>query len=147
MSVWWIVFRPHVKAGVHMYGFFCIQYFLVSHLYQSVSNKIRRLLTKYCMRTIHIPMKKSIHMLRPVNNKLGLKVTGIYCIPGECSKVYVGQMGRIIGIWCEKYGRHKCQGQPEKSLVAEHRFEIGHGTSTQDKAPGYMDCLIKKAAP
>jgi hypothetical protein len=65
-------------------------------------------------------MKKSIHILRPVNNKLGLKVTGIYCVPGECSKVYMGWMGKIIGIRFEKYWRHKCLGQPEKILVAEH---------------------------
>jgi hypothetical protein len=35
-------------------------------------------------------------------------------------------------------------------VVAEHRFETGHRidfstTSILDKAPGYMDCMIKEA--
>jgi hypothetical protein len=41
-------------------------------------------------------------------------------------------------------------GQPEKSTVAEHRFDTGHNIdfksiSVLDKATGYMDCVIKEA--
>jgi hypothetical protein len=37
---------------------------------QSTSNKIRRLLAKYDIRTIHVPAKKTCHMLRPVKDDL-----------------------------------------------------------------------------
>jgi hypothetical protein len=51
---------------------------------------------------------------------------------------------------CKEHVRHICVGHPQKSVVAEHRFETGHSidfssTSILDKAPGYMDCLIKEA--
>jgi hypothetical protein len=40
-------------------------------------------------------------------------------------------------------------GQPEKSAVAEQRFEMQHiyfsNSAILDKAPGYMDRLIKEA--
>jgi hypothetical protein len=46
-----------------------------------VTNKISRLLAKHNIMTIHIPARKSIHMLGSVKDKLGLKVPGIYHIP------------------------------------------------------------------
>jgi hypothetical protein len=58
---------------------------------QAVLNKISSILAKYNIKTIHIPVKKYIHKLTPIKDKLGLKVGGIYCIPCKCSKVYVGQ--------------------------------------------------------
>jgi hypothetical protein len=58
---------------------------------QMVSNKISRLLAKHKIKTIHVPVKKKSHMLRPVKDKLG-----IYCVPCECSKVCVGQTDRSI---------------------------------------------------
>jgi hypothetical protein len=76
-------------------------------LYQSaVCNKISRLLSKHSIKTIPIPVKKDIHMVRPIKDKLGLKVAGIYCISYECSKVYVRKMGRIIETRCKGHIRH-----------------------------------------
>jgi hypothetical protein len=40
---------------------------------KAVLNKINRLLAKYNIKTIHIPVKKNTHMLRPKKGKLGLK--------------------------------------------------------------------------
>lgn len=53
--------------------------------YQAVSNKISMFLTKYSIKTIYIP----IHMLRPMRDKLGPKVWGMYCVQCKNSKVYV----------------------------------------------------------
>jgi predicted GIY-YIG superfamily endonuclease len=61
-------------------------------------------------------------MLRPIKDKLGLKVTGIYCVLCECGKVYVGQTGKTIETRCKKHMRYICLDQPEKSVVVEHRF-------------------------
>jgi hypothetical protein len=46
--------------------------------------------------------------------------------------------------------RHIRLGQPEKSAVAEHKFDTGHNInfsniSILDKATGYMDRVIKEA--
>jgi hypothetical protein len=81
---------------------------------------------------------------------LGLKVEGIYCVPCECGKVYVGQTGRTIEIRCKEHMRYIRLYQPQKSVVAENIFETGHNidfsnTSILDKATTYMDRAIKEA--
>jgi hypothetical protein len=58
--------------------------------------KISRLLAKHNIKTIHIPQTKNMHMLRPVKDELGLKVPGVYRIPCECGKVYVGRLGDLL---------------------------------------------------
>jgi hypothetical protein len=80
---------------------------------QAITNKISRLLAKHNIRTIHIPKKKNIHMLRPVKDDLGLKVPGVYRIPCECGEVYVGQTGRSVEARCKEHMRHICLEQPE----------------------------------
>ena len=32
----------------------------------------------------------------------------MYCIPGECGKIYVGQTSRTIEIRCQEHIRHLC---------------------------------------
>jgi len=50
-----------------------------------------------------------------------LKVLGMYCVPCECSKVYVRQTWREDAehIWDIHLS------QPEKCVVAEHSMEAG----------------------
>jgi hypothetical protein len=48
-------------------------------------------------------MQKTIHMLRLMKDNLGLEVAGIYCVPCECGKVYVGQTGRSIETRCKEH--------------------------------------------
>jgi hypothetical protein len=64
------------------------------------------LLAKYNIKTIHIPVKKNMHMLRPIKDKLGLKIADIYCVPCECCKVYVGQTGRSIETRYKEHETH-----------------------------------------
>jgi hypothetical protein len=116
----------------------------------AITNTISRLLAKYNIKTIHIPRKKNIHMLRPVKDDLVLKVPGVYRILCECCGVYVGQTGRSIEARCKEHLRHIRLEQLEKSAMAEHSINTGHhiefsSTSILDKAAGYMDCLIKEA--
>jgi hypothetical protein len=115
----------------------------------ATSPKVSRLLSKYNIQTVHIPAK-NIHLLRPVKDKLGLKATGIYCIPCECSKVYVGQTGRTIKARLKQHKRHVCLNQLEKSAVAEHSIKTSHridfdSTSKLGMATRYMDHLLKEA--
>jgi hypothetical protein len=71
-------------------------------------------------------LRKSIHMLGSVMDKLGLKVSGIYRIPCECGKVYIGQTGGTLETRCKEHETHIRLGQPDKSAVAEHSIEAGH---------------------
>jgi len=41
-------------------------------------------------------MKKTSSTLRLIKDNQGLKTSGIYCIPCECGKVYVGQTASTI---------------------------------------------------
>jgi hypothetical protein len=59
-------------------------------------------------------------------------------------------MGGIIETMCKVHMRRTWLGQLEKSVVAEHKFETYHNTefgstTILDKAPGYIDHLIKEA--
>jgi hypothetical protein len=92
----------------------------------TTSNKISRLLGKHNITTIHIPMKKTTSNLRLLKDNFGRKTPGVYCIPCECRKVYVGQTRRSIEIRCKEHMRHFCLGQPERSAVAEHIIHAGH---------------------
>jgi mRNA-degrading endonuclease YafQ of YafQ-DinJ toxin-antitoxin module len=67
-------------------------------------------------------------------NKLDLIVAGIYCVPCECSIVFVGQTGRLIETRCKEHTRYIRLDQPGRSAVVEHRF----GT-------GYIGLMIKEA--
>jgi hypothetical protein len=89
-------------------------------------------------------------LLRTAKDDLGLKIPGVYRIPCECGKVYIGETGRSIET---RYKEHMGQlrlDQPKKSAVAEHGINAGHkiyfnNISVLDRASGYMDCLIKEA--
>jgi hypothetical protein len=62
----------------------------------AIANQISRVLAKYNIRTILVPRKKNIYMLRPVKDDLGPKVPGVDRLPCECGEVYVGPTGRSI---------------------------------------------------
>jgi hypothetical protein len=89
-------------------------------------------------------------MLRPIRDRLGLKVVGIYCVPYECSKVCVRQTGKLIETQCKEHMRCIHLGQSEKSIVVEHRFETVHNidfdnAAILDKDTVCMNHMIKEA--
>jgi hypothetical protein len=116
----------------------------------STSHKISRLLARHNIRTIHVPTKKTSHLLRPVKDDPGLQVPGIYSIPCECGKTYVGHTNRTIEARRKEHMRHFRLGQPEKSAVAQHAIETGHmiefnNTTRLVRTEGYMDRIVKEA--
>lgn len=79
-----------------------------------------------------------------------LKIAGIYCVLCKFSEVHVGKTGRSIKTRCKEHMRRIHMGQPQKSTMAEQRFDTGHNINFKsiymlDKATGYMDCVIKEA--
>jgi hypothetical protein len=68
---------------------------------------------------------KIISTFRQIKDDLDLRTSGVYCIPCECGKGYMGQTSRTIEIKCQEHIRHLCHGQSEKSAVAEHLLSQG----------------------
>lgn len=94
--------------------------------------------------------KKKSCVLQSMKNELGLKVSGVYSMPSECGKVYVGQTGLSIEKGCKEQTWHLCLFQVDKSAVTIHSTELGHqikfqGTEVLAKIQGYMDWFVKEA--
>ncbi|KAJ4446315.1 hypothetical protein ANN_13010 [Periplaneta americana] len=116
--------------------------------YGPISGKIGRLLRKHGIKTIHKPPTKIQNLLRPVKDDLGLRTPGVYEIPCECGKCYIGQTGRTIMERCKEHQHSIRLYYSDKSAVAQHSLESGHkidfGTFL-NKTSGYWDFVIKEA--
>jgi hypothetical protein len=58
-------------------------------------NHISRVLSKHNIKIVGLPPRKLSGSLQPIKDDLALKMPGIYKIPCECGKVYIGQSGHF----------------------------------------------------
>jgi hypothetical protein len=84
-----------------------------------------------------------------VKNHLGLRTSGVYRIPCECGRVYIGQAGRSVDIRLKEHQRPIRLEHPDKSAVAEHSIDQGHciqfhNASVLTMKTRYMDRVVRE---
>jgi predicted GIY-YIG superfamily endonuclease len=112
-------------------------------------NSISRVLSKHNIKTVGLPPRKLCSFLHPIKDHQAQKTPGIYSIPCECGKVYIGQTGCSIEMRLKEHHRHICLQHPEKSAVAEHSINLSHqiqlhNTSILANKSRYMDQTVRE---
>ncbi|KAL0270784.1 UNVERIFIED_CONTAM: hypothetical protein PYX00_008078 [Menopon gallinae] len=102
------------------------------------TDRIGKILRKANINTFYTPTTKISQLLRNPKDPLDPKrFPGIYSIPCQCTKVYIGMTQRPIATRITEHERHLRLGHTDQSAVAEHSIQCDHNilfNQTQVKA-------------
>jgi hypothetical protein len=62
----------------------------------TVFNRISRVLARHNIKSVGLPHMKLSNLQCPVKDHVGLRTPGVYRIPCECGRIYIGQTGRAV---------------------------------------------------
>jgi hypothetical protein len=116
----------------------------------TIFNRISRVLARHNIKSVGLPRMKLSSLLRPVTDHLGLRIPGVYRIPCECGRVYIGQTSRSVYIRLKEHRRYIRLEHPDKSAVAEHSIVQGHRIQLQNSSifaakSRYMNRIVMEA--
>jgi hypothetical protein len=116
----------------------------------NVFNRISRVLARHNIKSVGLPQMKLSGLLRLVKDHLRLRTPGVYRIPCECGRVYIGQTGRSVDIRLKEHQWHIRLKHPDNSAEAEHSIDQGHciqfhNASILATKTRYMDHIVREA--
>jgi hypothetical protein len=106
------------------------------------------MLSKYTIKCVGLPPKKTSNLLHQVQDDFGLKTPGIYTIHCKC-EVYIGQQVILLRprkrtLTTHTVGTTTKIGGGEHSCTQDHVMQL-HNTKIPCTKSGYMDPLITEA--
>jgi hypothetical protein len=116
----------------------------------TIFNRISRVLSRHNIKSVDLHLKKVSSFLRQVKDNLGLGTPGVYRIPCECGKVYIGQTDRSVDAKLKEHQPHIRLEHPHKSALTEHSVHLGHriqfhNNSVLATKTQYMDRIVREA--
>jgi uncharacterized FlaG/YvyC family protein len=114
------------------------------------TEKIGRILKKLNVRVAFKPHSKIQDTHRSVKDPVHLASEGVYKIPCDSGKIYIGETGRSVSCRIKEHERYLRLDQPEKSTIAEHAIKENHhidfnNTKILARTHGYTQRLVRKA--
>ena len=93
----------------------------------SASHKIQRILNAANIRVFHSSSKKLQTSIQTHKDKQDHKTkAGVYRIPCECGKVYIGETGRDLPTRLKEHIAHGRRGDYDKSAIVKHSHSQDH---------------------
>ena len=106
---------------------------------QTTYGRLSKMLAKYNIKSVAIPPRKTSSYIPPAKDAPGL-TPGIYGIPCECGKVYIGKSGRSIQLRIKEHGTHQAVSTWQIS-GGRTQFQSGHHQTTGHQTPLHQNRL------